>query len=108
MIGEIDAAELAAWRRDAGRDPPLLLDVREPWEFDLCRIEGSQLSPLGSLPQALPGLPRGRDIVVVCHTGVRSYHAAAWLARAGFPRVYNLRGGVAAWAEAVEPGMKRY
>ena len=108
MIAEIDPAALAAWREDAGRAPPLLVDVREPWEFAFCRIEGSQSSPMGSLPQALPGLPRERDIVVVCHTGVRSYHAAAWLKRAGFDRVYNLRGGVAAWADAVDPGMKRY
>ena len=62
----------------------------------------------GLLPQAIDDLPQARDIVVVCHHGVRSFHAAAWLKRAGFDRVLNLRGGLAAWADQVEPSMKRY
>ncbi len=108
MIAEIEPAELLAWRQDAGRDPPFVVDVREPWEFDYCRIEDSCSLPLHSLPQAIDELPRERDIVVVCHHGVRSFHAVAWLKRAGFTRVHNLRGGLAAWADQVEPAMKRY
>ena len=108
MIAEIDPGELVAWRQDAGREPPLVVDVREPWEFEYCRIDDSQSLPLHALPQAIAHLPRERDIVVVCHTGVRSFHAVAWLKRAGFDRVHNLRGGVAAWAAQVEPTMKRY
>lgn len=108
MIAEIDPTELVAWRQDPGRTPPLVVDVREAWEFDYCRIADSRSLPLGVLPQAIRDLPRERDIVVVCHTGVRSFHAAAWLKRAGFDRVHNLRGGVAAWADEVDPGMKRY
>jgi rhodanese-related sulfurtransferase len=53
-------------------------------------------------------LPRDRDIVVICHHGRRSLHAAMWLAREGFARVYNLRGGVAGWADQVDPAMPRY
>ena len=108
MIAEIDPGELVAWRQDASREPPLVVDVRERWEFDYCRIDDSQWLPLHALPQAIDNLPQERDIVVVCHTGVRSFHAAAWLKRAGFDRVHNLRGGVAAWADQVEPTMKRY
>jgi len=108
LIAEIEPAELVAWRQDPSREPPIVVDVREPWEFDYCRIENSCSLPLRSLPQAIDDLPRGRDIVVVCHHGVRSFHAAAWLKHAGFDRVHNLRGGVAAWADKIEPMMKRY
>jgi rhodanese-related sulfurtransferase len=108
LIAQIDPAELAAWRQDAGREPPLVVDVRERWEFDYCRIDDSRSLPLHALSQAVDDLPHERDIVVVCHHGVRSFHAAAWLKQAGFARMYNLRGGVAAWADEVEPAMKRY
>ena len=108
MIAELEPAELVAWRRDPRRAPPLVVDVREPWEFEYCRIEDSRSLPLRSLPEAIEDLPREREIVVVCHHGVRSFHAAAWLKRAGFDRVRNLRGGVAAWADQIEPAMKRY
>ena len=108
MIADVEPAELLAWRNDEGRAPPLVLDVREPWELAQCRIEDSLAVPLGALPAAIGTLPRDRDIVVVCHHGVRSHHAAAWLARAGFDRVHNLRGGIAAWAAQVDLAMKRY
>jgi len=108
LIAEINPVELVAWRRDADREPPIVVDVREPWEFDYCRIADSRSWPLRALPQAIADLPRERDIVVVCHHGARSLHAAVWLKGAGFHRVHNLRGGVAAWADQVEPAMKRY
>ena len=100
---------LALAETRAGRVFLLTVDGRrEPWEVALCRIEDSFAVPLQALPQALPELPRDRDIVVVCHHGVRSMHAAQWLARAGFARVHNLRGGIAAWADKVDPAMPRY
>jgi len=108
LIAEIEPAELAQWQRDTGREAPFVVDVREPWEYDYCRIDESHSLPLHRLPMAVGDLPRDRDIVVVCHHGVRSFHAAAWLKHAGFARVHNLRGGVAAWAEEIEPDMKRY
>ena len=108
MIAQIEPAELLAWRKDAQREPPLVIDVREPWEFEHCRIENSRLLPFAALLRSIGELPRDRDIVLVCHHGVRSFQAAAWLERAGFPRVHNLRGGVAAWAEQVDRTMNRY
>lgn len=108
MIPQIAPAALAAWRADPARPAPVLVDVREPWEFEHCRIDGSLSVPLRELPARRTELPGGCDLVLVCHHGHRSQHAAMWLAQNGFPRVHNLRGGVEAWALEVEPGMRRY
>ena len=108
MIPQLPVSELACWRADSAREAPLLVDVREPWEYEYCRIEGSVSMPLGELPRRFAELPRARSLVIVCHHGSRSGHAAAMLAQAGFVDVHNLRGGVAAWAAEVEPGMKTY
>lgn len=108
MIAQLSPAELSAWRDDPVREPPLVVDVREPWETGICRIGGSQCVPLAQLPASLGLLPRERDIVLVCHHGMRSLHAGMWLRNQGFERVHNLRGGIAAWAEDVEPTMPRY
>ena len=108
MIPQLAPTELARWREDASREPPVLVDVREPWEFDLCRIEGSILVPLGELPRRVEELPRGRTLVMVCHTGRRSQNAAMFLAQSGFDDVQNLKGGVEGWAVEVDPSMKRY
>jgi rhodanese-related sulfurtransferase len=108
LISQIEPKELAGWRADDSREPPLVVDVREPWELGVCRIEGARSVPLAELPRRAGELPRDRDLVLVCHHGSRSLHAAAWLARAGYPRVHNLRGGIAAWADLVDPAMPRY
>jgi rhodanese-related sulfurtransferase len=108
VIPQLTPAELVRWRDDAGREPPLVVDVREPWELGICRIADSQHVPLGQLPAAVNALPRERDIVLVCHHGRRSMHAAIWLRNAGFGRVHNLAGGVAAWSNDVDPTMPRY
>jgi rhodanese-related sulfurtransferase len=108
VIPQITPPELATWRDDATREPPLLVDVREPWETAICSIEGSRNVPMAQLPAALPTLPQDRDIVLVCHHGNRSMHVALWLRNAGFDRVHNLHGGVEAWARTVEPAMARY
>lgn len=89
-------------------DPPMLLDVREPWEHSLCAIEGSVLIPLGTLPQRSGELPADKDIVVVCHHGGRSAQATMWLRSKGFARTINLDGGIDAWARQIDPNMKVY
>ena len=108
MIPQLTPGELARWREDATRDAPVLVDVREPWEFELCRIDGSRLVPLGELPQRAEELPRDRPLVMVCHTGRRSQNAAMFLVQAGFTDVHNLKGGVEGWALQVDPSMRRY
>ena len=87
--------------------PPLLLDVREPMEFQLARLPDALLIPLGDLAERLGDLDGTRDIVVYCHHGIRSVHATHLLRAAGF-RARNLEGGIAAWADRVDPTMIRY
>ena len=86
----------------------LLLDVREPFEYDIARIEGATLLPLGELPQRVAELPRDKQIVVMCKSGTRSAHATAFLQDQGFRDVYNLAGGITAWATEIDPEMVRY
>jgi len=99
-------AELAA-HLQAGHTP-VLLDVREPWEWDLCHLPGAILIPMGELPAQLAKLDKQAETVVICHHGVRSFHAARYLETTGFNDVVNLSGGVAAWADEVDPAMPRY
>ena len=87
---------------------PLLLDVREPWEYQHCHIEGSRLVPMSQIPAACEQLNPGDEIVVICHHGVRSQQVGWYLARAGFQRLINLSGGIDAWARDVDPHMPTY
>lgn len=87
---------------------PLLLDVREEWEYEYCHIAGSILIPMGQVPAHLEELDKAREIVVICHHGIRSRHIGMYLEHAGFSNVINLEGGVEQWAADVEPTMQRY
>jgi adenylyltransferase/sulfurtransferase len=104
--GEITAAELKA-RFDRG-ERPLLLDVREPHEVQICRFEGARAIPLREIAARVAELDRSAEIVVYCKLGPRSDAAAAFLRERGFARVLNLRGGIDAWARDVDPTMPRY
>jgi rhodanese-related sulfurtransferase len=101
------AAELNAYLEEADT-PPLLLDVREPWEYATCRLKDAQLVPMRQIPNALADLDKNRETVVICHHGIRSYHVARFLEQAGFTNVINLDGGVAAWARDVDHTMATY
>lgn len=100
--------QLAEWLADAGRPQPLLLDVREPWEFELCHLAGSQHMPMHLVPLRSQELDPERDIVVICHHGARSMQVAMFLENRGFSSVHNLSGGVNAWAIEVDSAMRRY
>ena len=93
-------------RLEAG-ERPRLLDVREPWEFALSRIEGSELMPLGELPQRASELDPGDETVVICHHGIRSAHATRALDQAGFQNVLNLEGGLDAYSD-IDDSIPRY
>jgi rhodanese-related sulfurtransferase len=88
--------------------PPLVLDVREPWEREAARLPGTVDIPMMEVPQRLAELPRDRDIVIMCHGGVRSLKVAQFLAQNGFSQVANLTGGIHAWATDVDPGIGTY
>jgi adenylyltransferase/sulfurtransferase len=103
---EVDAQALA--RELGGGAAPFLLDVREPHEWEIARVEGATLIPLGELPARLAELDPHAPIVTYCHRGVRSQRAREILAGAGFSGVRSLAGGIDAWAREVEPGMARY
>ncbi len=103
---EISVAELQ--RQLAEGQPILLLDVREPHEFELARIEGATLLPLGELPNRLEELKREQKTVVHCHSGVRSAYAVQLLLGAGFTDVRNLAGGIDAWSVEIDPSVPRY
>lgn len=107
MIRQISATELRD-RLQAAEDAPFLLDVREPQEFAYCCIDGAVSIPLGELPRRAHELPAEREIVAICHHGMRSFHAAAFLRQTRALEVMNLQGGVAAWAREVDSSMKQY
>jgi len=103
-----EVAPLELKRRIDVGEKIVLLDVREPFENALCRIENSKLIPLGELGRRVGELDRSAEIVVYCHTGVRSARAVGILSSEGFRRVRNLKGGIRAWAEEVDPKMPIY
>ena len=105
---QITPQSLQQWLADEGRKPPVLLDVREPWEYQTCHIDGSVLAPMNTIPARVQELDREIDTVVICHHGARSYQVGVFLERNGFSNLYNLQGGVNAWAAQVEPAMPRY
>ena len=89
-------------------DDLLLLDVREPDEVAICRIEGSVNVPMSEISARLAELDPDRPTVCVCHHGIRSGNVAAALEKLEFDELYNLAGGIDRWAEEVEPSMRRY
>jgi rhodanese-related sulfurtransferase len=107
-VKQISPGQLAAWLADASRPKPVLLDVREPWEYQKAHIAGSTLVPMGELPARLAELDADREVVAICHHGGRSMQMAMLLESSGFPRVHNLAGGIDAWSRAVDPAVPIY
>jgi rhodanese-related sulfurtransferase len=94
-------------RLDRGEEL-VLLDVRNVPEWEYCRLPGATLIPLGELARRHGELDPARETVVLCHHGVRSQHAIAFLRQRGFTKLLNLAGGIHAWAERIDPAMPRY
>ena len=103
---EITPADVKA-RLDQG-EKLVLIDVREPWEYALCRIEGAKHVPLGSLAASLETLPDVDEVICYCHRGMRSLDAAAWLRFQGIERAKSLAGGIERWSLEVDPKVPRY
>ncbi len=104
--GDIEAPELKA-KLDRG-DKFTLIDVREPHEFQICRIPGSILIPLGELPKRVGELDQNAEIVAHCKSGARSAKAVDFLKQAGFRKVRNMKGGILAWSDKVDPTVPKY
>lgn len=104
----ISAQQLSQWLADPSRPQPLLLDVREPWEWEICRIANSTHVPMRTIPTRFGELAADGPTVVICHHGGRSMQVAHFLEHQGFDQVFNLAGGVNAWSMTVDPAMPRY
>jgi molybdopterin/thiamine biosynthesis adenylyltransferase/rhodanese-related sulfurtransferase len=104
---EITPRELAARLERADRSFDLI-DVREPYEWAIARIDGARLVPLGQIPKSLTSLDKTREIVVMCRSGVRSADAVRFMQAQGFSRVKNLAGGILRWSSDVDPRVPRY
>ncbi|MEM7562497.1 MAG: rhodanese-like domain-containing protein [Pseudomonadota bacterium] len=87
---------------------PVLIDVREPWEFDTCHIDGSINIPMGQIPLEFEKLDADKETVVICHHGVRSRQVILFLEQQAFENLINLEGGVDAWAREVDNEMPVY
>ena len=104
---ELPARELHEYLQQEQADRTLL-DVREPWEYDICHLEGSVLIPMRQLHLKLDELDGNKEIIVICHHGIRSRMVCRMLEREGFDRIINLSDGVDGWAKTVDKNMSTY
>ncbi len=95
-------------RKMDAREAFKLVDVREPFEYEIARIDGAQLIPLGEIAERAGELQREQQIVVHCHSGTRSAQAVRLLQHRGFNNVYNLEGGIDAWSDQIDPSVPKY
>jgi len=107
MITQMTATELDEWLK-SDRESPLVLDVREGWEVATCALPEYKHIPMGLVPLKLDELDPKQEIVVMCHHGVRSYQICRILEAKGYEKIYNLQGGINAWADLVDPEMVTY
>jgi adenylyltransferase/sulfurtransferase len=103
---DIDAQDLVAAQR-AGR-PMVLVDCREPWEYEIVHLPGAVLIPLGEILPRAHEVPRTGEVIVYCHHGIRSRRGAALLRHAGLENARSLAGGIDAWAASVDTSLPRY
>jgi len=104
---EVSAKDFAALR--GKENSPLLLDCREPMEYEMARLDDSVLMPMGDIPsRAHQELDPDQHIVVLCHHGQRSLHVALWLRQQGFENVQSLAGGIEEWSRTIDPAIPRY
>lgn len=107
-VAEVDSTTLNKQRQ---QDKNLVLvDVREPWEYNFCVIEGAQFLPLSRIPEDLASfnVPKDARIVTYCHHGLRSQKAADSFVRAGWTNVMSLKGGIDQWSRRVDSSLRRY
>ena len=101
---EIDVITAASQKEESAT----LLDVREPMELEICKVQGSLDIPMNEIPARLDQLPKEGALLVMCHHGTRSAHVTAFLRQNGFENAVNVSGGIEAWAQAVDTELTRY
>ncbi len=107
MDFEISAGQVKALQKSGATFT--LLDVREPWEYETARLEGSKHIPMGDIPTRAPlELDPEEHVIVMCHHGVRSLTVTNWLRQQGFEKVQSVRGGIDGWARTVDPKVPLY
>ncbi len=106
MYEDLTPEQFVAKRRD--NELWQLLDVREPWELEIARVEGSLDIPMGEVPERFDELDRNRPVAVLCHGGVRSARVASYLTQQGLQQVANIAGGIDAWSTSVDETIPRY
>lgn len=93
---------------DTAPDRTVIIDVREPYELEICQVEGAQHIPMRQIPEHVASLERAKHLLILCHGGGRSLRVTEFLRAQGLPAVSSIAGGIDAWAEEIEPGMRRY
>lgn len=107
LAPEISAQDFQQLRQQP--NAPVLLDVREKWEYDTAHLPDSRLMPMGDVPsRANTELDPDAHIVVLCHHGARSLNVAMWLRQQGFDNAQSLAGGIDAWSRSIDPAIPRY
>jgi sulfur-carrier protein adenylyltransferase/sulfurtransferase len=104
---EVSVAEVNQ-RRESNPDRTLIIDVREPYELEICRIDGAEHIPMRQIPERLDELARDKHLMILCHSGARSRRVTEFLRSRGLTAVSNIAGGIDAWAEQIDPEMRRY
>lgn len=107
-IVQISAVDLADWLASPDKANPQLLDVRESWETDYCKLPDSITIPMGQIMDKAEALNPEEPVVCICHHGIRSQQVALYLKSRGFESLYNLRGGIHAWSSTVDPTCPTY
>lgn len=106
MLKELTPKQVQQRLRDGL--PLTIIDVREAWELAICRLEGALHIPMDDIPDALERIPREGEVVIMCHSGMRSAQVAFWLTMQGFTNVYNMAGGIDRWSVEVDASLPRY
>jgi rhodanese-related sulfurtransferase len=107
-MDDLQISPKAVSERIARGDNLLLVDVREQWEYDLCRIPGAKLIPLGTLPATLNAFLDAREVICYCHHGMRSLDAVVWLRQQGVENAKSMAGGIERWSTEIDPKVPRY
>lgn len=108
LLDDIEIGPREVQQMRSRGDKFILVDVREPWEHDAARIEGSVLIPLREVPGCVARLAAAEPVVLYCHHGIRSLDAAAWLRSQGIASARSMAGGIERWAAEIDPNVPRY